>query len=59
MAGCARLLWFPAALVTTIGRGSGKPRTTPTLELSVGEGMILPASFGAPHQEPNLVSQPP
>jgi len=42
----ARLLWFPAALLTTTGRKSGEPRTTPTLYLRDGDRMILPASFG-------------
>ena len=42
----ARLLWFPAALLTTIGRKSGEPRTTPTLYLRDGDRVILPASFG-------------
>jgi len=42
----ARLLWFPAALVTTTGRKSGVPRTTPTLYLRDGDRVVLPASFG-------------
>jgi deazaflavin-dependent oxidoreductase (nitroreductase family) len=42
----AKLLWFPAALVTTTGRKSGKPRTTATLCLRDGGRVILPASFG-------------
>ena len=27
----SRMLWFPAALITTTGRKSGRSRTTPTL----------------------------
>lgn len=57
-----RLLWFPAALVTTTGRKSGRPRTTPTLYLRDGERVILPASFGGRDADPgwyrNLTSNP-
>lgn len=42
----AKLLWFPAALLTTTGRKSGEPRTTSTLYLRDGEKLVLPASFG-------------
>jgi len=49
----ARLLWFPAALLTTIGRKSGRPRTTPTLYLRDGDRVILPASFGGRAENPN------
>jgi deazaflavin-dependent oxidoreductase (nitroreductase family) len=48
----ARLLWFPAALLTTIGRKTGAPRTTPTLYLRDGERVILPASFGGRAENP-------
>jgi F420H(2)-dependent quinone reductase len=48
----ARLLWFPAALLTTAGRKSGEPRTTPTLYLRDGDRMILPASFGGRAENP-------
>lgn len=48
----ARLLWFPAALLTTTGRKSGKPRTTPTLYLRDGDRVILPASFGGRAENP-------
>jgi deazaflavin-dependent oxidoreductase (nitroreductase family) len=41
----AKLLRFPAALVTTIGRRSGRPRVTATLYLRDGDRVILPASF--------------
>jgi deazaflavin-dependent oxidoreductase (nitroreductase family) len=58
----ARLLWFPAALVTTTGRKTGEPRTTPTLYLSDGDRVILPASFGGRDTNPgwyhNLQSNP-
>jgi deazaflavin-dependent oxidoreductase (nitroreductase family) len=58
----ARLLWFPAALVTTTGRKSGQPRTTPTLYLRDGDRVILPASFGGRDANPgwyhNLQSDP-
>lgn len=48
----ARLLWFPAALLTTTGRKSGAPRTTPTLYLRDGDRVILPASFGGRAENP-------
>ncbi len=48
----ARLLWFPAALLTTTGRKSGQPRTTPTLYLRDGERVVLPASFGGRAENP-------
>jgi F420H(2)-dependent quinone reductase len=48
----ARLLWFPAALLTTTGRKSGEPRTTPTLYLRDGDPVILPASFGGRAENP-------
>jgi deazaflavin-dependent oxidoreductase (nitroreductase family) len=58
----ARLLWFPAALVTTTGRRSGRPRTTPTLYLRDGDRVILPASFGGRDADPawylNLQADP-
>jgi deazaflavin-dependent oxidoreductase (nitroreductase family) len=48
----AKLLWFPAAVLTTTGRKSGQPRTTPTLYLRDGERVILPASFGGRNSDP-------
>ena len=58
----ARLLWFPAALITTTGRKTGEPRTTPTLYLRDGDRVILPASFGGRDANPawyrNLKSNP-
>jgi deazaflavin-dependent oxidoreductase (nitroreductase family) len=58
----AKLLWFPAALITTTGRRSGRPRTTPTLYLDDGDRVILPASFGGRDADPawylNLESNP-
>lgn len=58
----ARLLWFPAALVTTTGRKSGQPRTTATLYLSDGERVVLPASYGGRASNPawylNLKANP-
>jgi F420H(2)-dependent quinone reductase len=58
----AKLLWFPAALITTTGRRSGQPRTTPTLYLDDGDRVILPASFGGRDTDPawylNLESNP-
>ena len=58
----AKLLWFPAALITTTGRKSGRPRTTPTLYLDDGDRVILPASFGGRDSDPawylNLESNP-
>jgi deazaflavin-dependent oxidoreductase (nitroreductase family) len=58
----ARLLWFPAALITTTGRKTGCLRTTPTLYLTDGDRVILPASFGGRDANPawylNLKSNP-
>ena len=58
----AKLLWFPAALLTTTGRKSGEPRTTATLCLRDGERVILPASFGGRDGNPmwylNLKANP-
>jgi deazaflavin-dependent oxidoreductase (nitroreductase family) len=58
----ARLLWFPAALVTTKGRRTGEPRTTPTLYLRDGDRVVLPASFGGRDSNPgwyrNLKTNP-
>ena len=58
----AKLLWFPAALITTTGRRSGQPRTTPMLYLDDGDRVILPASFGGRDTNPawylNLESNP-
>src|SRR6201991_2180606 len=51
----AKLLWFPAALVTTTGRKSGQPRTTPTLYLRDGDRVVLPASFGGRDNNPSQV----
>jgi deazaflavin-dependent oxidoreductase (nitroreductase family) len=58
----SRLLWFPAALLTTEGRKSGHPRTTPTLYLRDGARVVLPASFGGRDENPlwyrNLKANP-
>ena len=58
----AKLLWFDAALLTTTGRKTGLPRTTPTLYLRDGERVILPASFGGRNTHPmwylNLKANP-
>lgn len=48
----AKLLWFPAALITTTGRKTGLPRTTATLYLRDGQRVILPASFGGRDSNP-------
>jgi F420H(2)-dependent quinone reductase len=48
----AKLLWLPAALLTTTGRKSSEPRTTATLYLRDGDRVILPASFGGRHDNP-------
>jgi deazaflavin-dependent oxidoreductase (nitroreductase family) len=58
----ARLLWLPAALLTTTGRKSGAPRTTPALYLRDGDRVVLPASFGGRAENPtwylNLKANP-
>ncbi|MDT5162764.1 MAG: hypothetical protein QOC90_3074 [Mycobacterium sp.] len=58
----AKLLWFPAALVTTTGRRTGDPRTTATLYLRDGDRVVLPASFGGRSDHPawylNLTANP-
>lgn len=58
----ARLLWFPAALITTTGRKTGQQRTTPTLYLRDGDRVVLPASFGGRDASPewyrNLKANP-
>jgi len=58
----AKLLWFPAALLTTTGRKSGESRTTATLCLRDGEKVVLPASFGGRDGNPawylNLQANP-
>jgi F420H(2)-dependent quinone reductase len=48
----ARLLRYPAALITTTGRKTGEKRTTPTLFLREGERVLLPASFGGRDSNP-------
>ena len=48
----AKLLWFPAALVTTKGRKTGEPRTTATLYLRDDDRVVLPASFGGRDRDP-------
>lgn len=58
----AKLLWFPAALVTTTGRKSGLPRVTATLYLHDGDRIVLPASYGGRSAHPawyvNLKADP-
>jgi F420H(2)-dependent quinone reductase len=55
-------LWFPAALLTTIGRKTGEPRITAALYLRDGGRVILPASFGGRNSNPmwyrNLKANP-
>ena len=48
----AKLLRFPAALLTTTGRKSDEPRTTATLYLRDGDRVIVPASFGGRDEDP-------
>ena len=43
----AKLLWFPAALLTTTGRKSGLPRTTATLYLRDGARWCCPRRSAA------------
>jgi F420H(2)-dependent quinone reductase len=49
-------------VLTTTGRKSGEPRTTPTLCLRDGDRVILPASFGGRAENPawyrNLKANP-
>jgi len=58
----AKLLSFPAALITTTGRKTGMQRTTPTLYLQDGDRVVLPASFGGRDASPgwyrNLKADP-
>lgn len=58
----AKLLRFPAALLTTTGRKSDQPRTTATLYLRDGDRVVVPASFGGRAEHPrwylNLKSNP-
>lgn len=58
----AKLLWFPAALLTTTGRKTGEERITPTLYLRDGDKVVLPASFGGRNRNPawylNLKTNP-
>jgi deazaflavin-dependent oxidoreductase (nitroreductase family) len=58
----AKLLWFPAALLTTVGRKSGQSRITATLYLRDGDRVVLPASFGGRDHDPlwylNLKANP-
>jgi F420H(2)-dependent quinone reductase len=42
----AKLLCFRTAVVTTEGRKTGEPRTTPMVYLRGGDRIVLPASFG-------------
>jgi len=49
----AKLLWFPAALLTTTGRKSNESRTTATLYLRDGARLILPASYGGRQEHPS------
>ncbi len=48
----AKLLRFPAALLTMTGRKSNEPKTTATLYLRDGDRVILPASFGGRQDHP-------
>jgi F420H(2)-dependent quinone reductase len=48
----AKILWFPAALLTTTGRKSSEPRTTVTLYVRDGDRVILPASFAGRRDNP-------
>ena len=58
----AKLLWFPAALITTTGCKTGQQYTTPTLYLRDGDRVVLPASFGGRDSHPgwyrNLKADP-
>ncbi|MGU3499831.1 nitroreductase family deazaflavin-dependent oxidoreductase [Mycobacterium sp. C31M] len=48
----SRLLWLPAALLTSTGRRTGQPRVTATLCLRDGDRVVLPASFGGRDHDP-------
>jgi deazaflavin-dependent oxidoreductase (nitroreductase family) len=48
----AKLLWLPAALITTTGRKTGRQRTTPTLYLREAGRVIVPATFGGRAKNP-------
>jgi deazaflavin-dependent oxidoreductase (nitroreductase family) len=48
----ARIWTLPVVLLTTTGRTTGKPRTTPLCALPRGDGFIVIASFGGMDQPP-------
>ena len=47
-----RLAGAPVLLLTSTGRQSGKPRTTPLLYLDLGESFAVVASFGGSPKHP-------
>jgi F420H(2)-dependent quinone reductase len=47
-----RLAGAPVLLLTSIGRQSGKPRTTALLYLELGENLAVVASFGGSPKHP-------
>ena len=49
----AKLLRFPAALLTTTGRKSDEPRTIAALYLPDGDRVILPSSFLGRQENPS------
>lgn len=48
----SRLAGAPVLLLTSTGRQSGKPRTTPLLYLDLGESFAVVASFGGSPKHP-------
>jgi deazaflavin-dependent oxidoreductase (nitroreductase family) len=49
----ARIWSLPVVLLTTVGRTTGKPRTTPLCALPIDGGFVVIASFGGMDEPPN------
>lgn len=47
-----KLMGVPCLLLTTTGRKSGRPRTTPLMYLADGDDLVIVASFGGSPQHP-------
>jgi F420H(2)-dependent quinone reductase len=49
----ARIWNLPIVLLTTVGRTTGKQRTTPLCALPIDDGFVVIASFGGMDRPPN------